>query len=203
MTANLFAFWAMARYSEGDTSGALDYAHEALRNARRTGSPRMTAMVHARAGRAYAKSGDLRASRRAEDAAFAAHDRAGRPDDEPACVYWVSRAELHSWAASNASDLNDPRRALTHYAAVATPHQDETYDDDAYPRSRALRLTREADAHLSLRDVDAAVYTADQAVRAMGGVTSARGTTVLTDLRTKLRAHQQLPAVREFLDRTV
>ncbi|MCX4428999.1 hypothetical protein [Streptomyces mirabilis] len=28
MTANLFAFWAMARYSEGDTSGALDYADE-------------------------------------------------------------------------------------------------------------------------------------------------------------------------------
>ncbi|MEV7868468.1 hypothetical protein AB0P17_20760 [Streptomyces sp. NPDC088124] len=115
-------------------------------------------------------------------------------------MYWLSQAELHSWAASNASDLNDPRRALTHYAAVATSHHDETYDDDACPRSRALRLSREADAHLSLRDVDAAVNTADQAV---GGVTSARGTTVLTDLRTKLRAHQQLPEVREFLDRTV
>ncbi|MFD5745953.1 transcriptional regulator [Streptomyces sp. NPDC127033] len=203
VTANLFAFWAMARYSDGDTAGALDYVEEALRNARRTGSSRMTAMVHARAARAYAKSGDLRASRRAEDAAYAAYDRAGHPDDEPACVYWVSRAELHSWAASNASDLNDPRRALTRYAAVAAPHQDETYDEDAYPRSRALRLSREADAHLSLRDVDAAVNTADRAVRAMGGVASARGTTVLTDLRTKLRAHQQLPEVREFLDRTV
>jgi hypothetical protein len=118
-------------------------------------------------------------------------------------VYCVSRAELHSWAAGNASDLGDPHRALTHYAAIATPHQGETHDDDAYPRSRAPRLSREADAHLSLRDVDAAVHTADRALQAMGGVTSARGTTVLTDLQTKLRAHQQLPAVREFLDRSV
>ncbi|MEV7427055.1 MULTISPECIES: transcriptional regulator [unclassified Streptomyces] len=202
VTANLFAFWAMARYSDHDTSGALDYADEALRNARRTGSPRMIAMIHARTARAHAKSGDLRASRRAEAAAFTAYDNAGRPDDEPACVYWVSRAELHSWAANNASDLHDPRRALTHYAAVAAP-RDETYDGDAYPRSRALRLSREADVHLSLRDVDVAVHTADQAVRAMGGVTSGRGTSVLTDLRTKLRAHQHLPEVREFLDRTV
>ncbi|MFE4755455.1 transcriptional regulator [Streptomyces mirabilis] len=200
--ANVFAFWSMARYSDGDISGALGHVEEALRNAIHTGSPRMIAMVHARASRAHAKAGDLHASQRAEEAAFTAYDRAGHLDDEPACVYWVSRAELHSWAASNASDLNDPRRALTHYAAVTTPREAETYDDDAYPRSRALRLSREADAHLSLRDVDAAVHTADQAVQAIGGVTSARGTTVLTDLRTKLRAHQQLPAVREFVDRT-
>lgn len=39
VAANLFAFWAMARYSEGDIFGALDYVNEALRNARRTGSP--------------------------------------------------------------------------------------------------------------------------------------------------------------------
>ncbi|WP_405088869.1 hypothetical protein [Microbispora sp. NBC_01389] len=203
VAANLFAFWAMARYSEGDIFGALDYVNEALRNARRTGSPRVIAMVHARAARAYAKSGDLRASRHAEEAAFAAYHRAGHPDDEPACVYWVCPAELHSWAASNASDLGDPRRALAHYAAAVSPHEGEAYDDDAYPRSRALRLSREAHAHLSLRDVDAAVHTADRAVQAMGGVNSARSTTTLTKLRTKLQAHQQLPAVREFLDRTV
>lgn len=108
-------------------------------------------MVHARAARAYAKSGDLRASRHAEEAAFAAYHRAGHPDDEPACVYWVCPAELHSWAASNASDLGDPRRALAHYAAAVSPHEGEAYDDDAYPRSRALRLSREAHAHLAPR----------------------------------------------------
>lgn len=199
VTANLFAFWAMARYSEGDTSGALDYAEEALRNAHRIGSGRLTAMVHARTARAHAKAGDLHASRRAEDAAFAAYDRAGHSDEEPACVYWVNRTELHSWAASNATDLRDPRRALTHYATVATTDPDESRDPAAYPRSRALRLSREADAHLSLHDLDTAVHTAQQAVHVLGGVASARGTTILTDLRTKMRAHQHIPVVREFL----
>lgn len=202
VAANLFAFWAMARYSDGDTSGALDYVDEALRNAQRTGSPRLIAMVHARASRAHAKAGDARASRRAEDAAFAAFDRAGHAGEEPACVYWVCPAELHSWAASNASDLGDHRRALDHYVAAATPHRGVVYDSSAYPRSRALRLSREAAAHLSLRDVDTAVYAAEQAVQAMGGVTSARSTTVLADLRGRLRAHRQVPAVREFLERT-
>lgn len=201
--ANVFAFWSMALYSTGDFSSALDCIDAALSNATRTGSPRMIAMAHARASRAHAKAGDPHASRRAEEAAFTAYDRAGHPDDEPACVYWVTRAELHSWAASNASDLNDPHGALTHYAAISTAHPGDPYDGDAYPRSRALRLTREAGAQLALREVDAAVHAAEQAIQTMGGVTSARGTTILTDLRGKLRAHQRVPAVRDFLERTV
>lgn len=201
--ANILSFWAMARYSGGDTSGALAYVEEALTSATRTGSPRMIAMVHARASRAYAKAGDLSASRRAEDRAFTVYDRAGDPADEPACVYWVSRAELHSWAASNASDLDDPRQALTHYAAIPDAQQETAYDSTAYPRSHALRLTRQADAHLALRNVDAAVHAADQAVQTLGCVTSSRSTGTLTDLRGKLHAHRQVPLVRDFLERTV
>jgi tetratricopeptide (TPR) repeat protein len=201
--ANILSFWAMARYSGGDTSGALAYVEQALTSATRTGSPRMIAMVHARASRAHAKAGDHNASRRAEEQAFAVYDRAGDPAEEPACVYWVSKAELHSWAASNAADLNSPRRALTHYAAIPNTQQETAYDSAAYPRSHALRLTRQADAHLALRDVDAAVHAADQAVHTLGGVTSSRSTGILADLRGKLRAHRQVPLVRDFLERTV
>jgi tetratricopeptide (TPR) repeat protein len=201
VTANLFNFWAMVRYSDGDTSGALDYAEEALRQARRTGSPRLIALAHARISRAHAKAGDLLSSRRAEEAAFTAFEAAGDPGDEPGCVYWVSREELHSWAASNASDLNDPRRALSHYGAISALHR-AAANQGTYPRSRALRLVREAKTHLSLRDVDAALHAADQAVQTMGGVTSPRGATILTGLRSKLQAHGQLPGVRGFLERT-
>lgn len=201
VTANLFAFWAMARYSDGDTPGALDYAEEALRNAQRTGSSRLIAMVHARIARAHAKAGDLRASRRAEEAAFTAYGRDGHTDDEPACTYWVNQAELYGWAASNAFDLGDPGRALNHYATVTTLREQEA-SGETYPRSRALRLIREADAHLSLRDVQTAVHTADQAVQTMDGITSARSGAILTGLRTRLQAHHRVPAVREFLERT-
>ncbi|GAA2267895.1 MFS transporter [Streptomyces amakusaensis] len=201
-SANILAFWSMARYSLNDTPGALDYAHAALHNATRTGSPRLIAMAHARTSRAHAKAGDHLASRQAEEAAFTAHARTGDPGDEPACVYWVTHNELLSWAASNATDLGDHRRALTHYTEIAAGTPPPPHDGDAYPRSRALRLTREADAHLALRDIDTAVHTAQQAVQTMGGVTSARGTTIHTSLRNKLRTHQSVPAVRDFLEHT-
>ncbi|WP_413809426.1 transcriptional regulator [Streptomyces sp. OE57] len=204
VAANTLNFWAMLRYSKGDTAGALDIVDQALRTAQQTGSPRLTAMLHARAGRAHAKAGDERSSRRAEDTAFATYSHADRTDADPPCVYWVDATELHSWAATNALDLNAPRRALTHHAAIAAAQQqDQRYDSTAYPRSAALRLTRKADAHLAMSDVDAAVLTAEQALHRMGGVTSSRGSSMLADLRTKLGSYQRVPAVADFLERTV
>ncbi len=200
--ANVLSFWAMARYSAHDTTHALHLADEAQRAARKTGSARMTAMIHARASRAHARAGDRRASQLAEGAAFDAYSRTGSPQEEPACVYWVSLDELHSWAATNALDLSDPARALTHHRAIAAI-QHEEHDSHAYPRSAALRLTRQADAHLALGDVDTAVHTADQAMQAIGGVESSRGDSILTDVKRKLAAHHQLPSVRAFLENTV
>ena len=53
----------------------------------------------------------------AQDAAFAAYDRARDRtlEEEPDAVYWVNLGEIRSWAASNAMNLGDPRTALTHY----------------------------------------------------------------------------------------
>ncbi|WP_052744263.1 hypothetical protein [Streptomyces odonnellii] len=190
----------MLRYSTGDPAGALQLVDAAHRQAARTGSPRMAAVLHARASRAHARAGNNLASRRAEQAMFDAYDRAGLPDNEPACVYWINRDELHGWAATNALDLRDPRRALTHHAAVTAAHRTGTHDQ-SHPRTAALRLTREADAHLALGNLDAAVHTATRAVQALGGVTSARGTSLLTGLRKKLALHPT-PLVRDFLEST-
>jgi hypothetical protein len=80
------------------------------------------------------------------------------------------------------------------------------------PRVRAMLLIRRARAHSiaadpvaayqAIGDIDAAVDTARQTVALMGGVTSARGTTTLTDLLTNLARHRQLPAVAGFLGGT-
>ncbi|RYJ30684.1 putative regulatory protein [Streptomyces sp. L-9-10] len=200
ITANTLGFWAMLRYSTGDPEGALQLVDAAHRHAARTDSPRMTAVLHARASRAHARAGNTLASQRAEHAMFDTYERAGPPDDEPASVYWINRDELHGWAATNALDLRDPRRALTHHAAITTAHQTGTHDQPP-PRTAALRLTREADAHLALGDIDAAVHTANQAIKTLGGVTSSRGTSLLTGLKSKLAAHTT-PLVRDFLEST-
>jgi hypothetical protein len=69
-----------------------------------------------------------------------------------------------------------------------------------FPRGHALYLARLVEAHLDLGNIDTAVATAHTAVDRVGGVTSARGTTTLTDLCTKLTRHRGVSIVREFLE---
>lgn len=203
-TANTCAFWAITRYSGGDPHGAVALADAALRYADRFDSPRLEAVLHARRARAHAKAGDPRAAARAQDAAFTAYDRARdrHVEEEPDAVYWVNLGELHSWAASNATNLGDPRTALAHFEAIPAAHQAEGYNHDVYPRAAALRLARTAEAHLALGDLDAAVHAAHRAIDHLGGVTSARSTSTLATLRATLATHQDTGVVRDFLART-
>nr|WSX75799.1 transcriptional regulator [Streptomyces sp. NBC_00899] len=204
VTANTLNFWAIMQYSNGDPHGAADLVTDALSRSRQIGSPRMEAMLYARLARAHARAGDRRATARAENAAFAAYDRArdSSPDEDPDCVYWVNLGELHSWAATNAMDLNAPDQALTHFEAIPAAHRDEGYDTQAYPRAAALRMTRTAEAYVALGDLEGAIHSAYQAVDHIGGVTSARGTTTLRNLRSNLTNHRHVPVVSEFLANT-
>ncbi|MEU9609820.1 transcriptional regulator [Streptomyces sp. NPDC048057] len=204
VAANTLAFWAMMRYSGGDPRGAVDLATHALRHGRGIDSPRMEAMLYARLARAHARSGEHQASDRASDAAYAAYDRAGDQSwgEDPDCVYWVTLGELESWAASNATDLGRPAEALAHYEALSAAHRAEAHDARAYPRAAALRLTRTAGVHVAVGDLDGAVDSAREAVTHLGGVSSARGTSSLADLRAKLVAHRETPLVRDFLEQT-
>ncbi|WP_344287779.1 hypothetical protein, partial [Streptomyces synnematoformans] len=98
VAANTLAFWAILRYSNGDPAGAADLATDALSRTRRIGSPRMEAMLHARLSRAHARAGDARASHHAQEAAFAAYDRARdhSPDHDPPYVYWIDQGVMRS-----------------------------------------------------------------------------------------------------------
>ncbi|MEU9064915.1 hypothetical protein AB0D13_40330 [Streptomyces sp. NPDC048430] len=58
---------------------------------------------------------------------------------------------------------------------------------------------RPAEAHLALGDIDAAIDTAHAR---MEGVTSARGTSTLNDLRQKLGRRRGVPVVADFLNYT-
>nr|BAP34754.1 hypothetical protein [Streptomyces sp. ML694-90F3] len=204
VTANIQAFWAIARYSGGDPRGAVALVADALGRTRGVASPRMDAMLYARLARAHARAGERRASERALNAAFDAYDgaRDRSPEEDPDCVYWVNLGELRSWAASNATDLGNPEEALAHYEAIPAAQRAEGYDSQAYPRAVALRLARTARAHIDLDDLDGAVEAGRRAVEYMGGVSSARGTSSLTDLRAKLAEHEGVPLVRDFLAQT-
>jgi tetratricopeptide (TPR) repeat protein len=205
VTAYTLTFWASMRYSTGDPRGACDLVTDALRRAEQIGSPRMTAMLYADLARAHAHAGEQRSCAGALAAAFDAYDRARdrSPEEEPDCVYWVNLGLLRMEAGSCALNLDRPREALAQFAAApAEPQTADVYREDEFPRSAVLFLTREAEALISLNDLDSAVDTAHRALAHMGGVSSARVSSALGDLRCKLAARQDVPLVREFLEST-
>ncbi|MGW5677350.1 hypothetical protein ACWEV4_20090 [Streptomyces sp. NPDC003860] len=98
--------------------------------------------------------------------------------------------------------MGRPTEALAHYEALAAAHRAEGHDGRAHPRAAALRLTRTAGVHVDVGDLDGALGSACEAVEHLGGVSSARGTSSLADLRAKLVAHRETPLVRDFLEQT-
>lgn len=101
-------------------------------------------------------------------------------------------------------NLGRPKEALAHFEdASAGLRAADTYREDDFPRGAAIYLAREAEARIALDDLDGAIDTAHRAVEHMGGVTSARSSTTLADLRSKFQAHRDVPVVHEFLESTV
>ncbi|PLW66592.1 transcriptional regulator [Streptomyces sp. SCUT-3] len=199
--ANTLAFWAIKCYSTGDPRAAVSLVEAASTYATATGSARMSAMLHARACRAHARAGDPRASDRAANAALDAYRNAIPLDEDLPSLYWVNIGEIHQLLGSSALNLGDPARALHHFQQAGTAAA-EAYNGDAFPRGAAIYCARQAEAYLALRDLDHAVGAAQQAVERLGGVTSARGSATLADLRSKLVEHRAVPEVRQFLELT-
>jgi transcriptional regulator with XRE-family HTH domain/tetratricopeptide (TPR) repeat protein len=199
--ATVLAFWATLRYHGDDPNGALGILDTVTATAsRRTGSPRVTALLHARTARAHAKAGNHYGAHQAVDAAFNAYQDAAPAAQDVPSLYWVNIGELHQVAASTSLELGEHRRALEHFQAAE--EADDPYDTEKEPRGTAIYLTRRAETHLALGELDAAVDLARQAVDRLGGTASARGSSTITALRGKLAAHRAVPGVTDFLAAT-
>jgi tetratricopeptide (TPR) repeat protein len=188
------SFWAIQCYSVGDPRDAIALLDAAYSQTRRQATPRFDAMLAARAARSLSKTGERSACRRALDRARDALS-AGPRDNDPPYLYWVTLGEVEMIAGSSALELGDPTEALHRFdEAMGLYHGDEQY-----PRTNAIYLSRAAEAHMRLRDLDQAVSVAEHAVRCLGGVDSARSSDTLADLRTKFDEYRDTPVVRDFL----
>lgn len=192
------AFWANLRYTADDPRGALHLVDGALADRQKISSPRVVAMLHARAARAHSKAGEPTAAWHQVDAAFAAYGAAGAVEEDLPSMYWINHGELHQVAASSALSLGEPKRALENFNAAITHH--DPYDTTREARGTAIYLARQVEAHLALGDIDSALDVAHQVIDTMGGVDSARTISTLDDLRNELSTYQHIPAVRDFLD---
>lgn len=193
--AYAMSFMAIQHYTAGNPHNAVGLLDAAEASVSGKATPRMRAMLAARKARALSKTNDTLGSARALDTARELLGR-GPHDDDPPFLYWVGAGEVEMIAGSSALELNDPATALRCFnAAVKADYP----GDVQYPRTHAIYLTRAAEAHLAMHDLDAAVEQARHAARCLGSVESARSSSTLAGLRGKLAAHTSNPAVRDFL----
>ncbi|MFD7409224.1 transcriptional regulator [Streptomyces sp. NPDC059866] len=192
--ANTLAFMAIQVYSEGNPQDAVNLVRTAQDATRRRTTPRVRSMLHARAARALSQTGDRTACWRELDAARTEYAR-GPHDDDPPWSYWLNAGEIEMLAGSSALDLDDPRRALTHFEQA----RHVQYAADGYVRDHVLYLTRTARAHLQLGDLDAACAVATNAHAQNATLNSSRPSDALDDLREALAPHRDVRAVRDFL----
>lgn len=195
--AYAMSLMAVQHYTAGEPKDAVKLLESAQDAVARKATPRMKAMLAARKARAISKTGDQRASVRALGEARHWWEQ-GTCDDDAPQLYWVTAAEIEMIAGSSALQLNDPAWALHSFQAAIDSEQ--TGDVQFLPRWHAIYLTRAAEAHLGLHDLDAAVETGRRAAKCLGSVDSARSLKELTELRTRLEPHRGHRAVREFLE---
>lgn len=190
------SFMAIQHYSVGDPRTAVKLIDSARDELRSSATPRMRAMLAARYARALSKTGDLRGCARALNEARDLLD-AGTRDGDPAYLYWVNIGEVEMIAGSSALELGDPTWAIH---CFNTAMQAEYPGDTDYPRTHAIYLARLAEAHLELRDLEAAAVHANHAAACLQQVESARSSGILSGLRSKLAPFRaNSPAVSEFL----
>jgi hypothetical protein len=192
--ANTLNFMAIQTYSKGNPQDAVNLVRTAQSRVTSGTTPRVRALLHARAGRALSKTGDLKGCAREIDAARDAFAQ-GSHDDDPPWAYSITEGEIEMLAGSSALDLGDPHRALHSFAAA----QQAEYSTAGHVRDSLLYLTRTARAHLELGDLDAACATAAEAFHQNTSVNSSRPSDALDDLRTQLAPHRNVRAVRDFL----
>lgn len=194
--AYALSFLAVQCYSTGQAQHAVALLEAAQSTMSRYATPRMTAMLSARAARAYSKTGSRRDCARMLHKARTMLDKGPHPAD-PEVLYWVTYGEIEMIAGSSALELGDPAHALGCFdAAIKADYR----GDDQYPRTHAIYLARAAEAHLALHDLDAAADCAEHARRCLSTVSSARSAAALAGLRAKLACYASSPTVRAFLD---
>ncbi|WP_101831425.1 transcriptional regulator [Frankia canadensis] len=192
--ANTMNFMAIQTYSIGNPQDAVNLVRTAQDRVTGSTTPRVRALLHARAGRALSKTGDLKGCAHEFNAARDAYAQGVR-DDDPPWAYSITEGEIEMLAGSSALDLGDPRRALHSFTAAQQAEPGATM----HLRDNLLYLTRSARAHLELGDLDAACAAATDAFHQNSSVNSSRPSDALDDIRDRLTPHRDVPAVRDFL----
>jgi ATP/maltotriose-dependent transcriptional regulator MalT len=156
-------------------------------------APRLRAMLHDNLAYAHAGLGDARAARRAIGQAWEA--LAHESDDDLPQLSFMSPSVLKSDSGQQLLQLGKP--------SAAEPLIEEGIGalDSSMVRSRQFWTCALAEARVRSGKLDEAAHAGQQALDVTPGLNSARSVARVRSLCGDMRPHQDVPAVREFLER--
>jgi len=192
LAGNALAFLAYQQLG-ADRSAALRTAVESCCAAGTDAPGGVRALLYERLAWAYALSGNAPETERALETARAGlADAAVEP--QPDWTTWVDHNELQIMTGRCWAELRRPLRAAPVLENVLAAF------DDTHARDKALYMSWLADAYLAAREIEQAVATIGRALELSAGVASVRPRQRLSPAVEQLRAHSDLPAVRDVLE---
>jgi tetratricopeptide (TPR) repeat protein len=193
LAVNIVGFLGIQAYSTGHLADSIQLMDAATAESRKTPAI-VQAMTWARAGRAYAKTGDKTTARAALDASSKFLGKAVN-GDTPAWAYWVDETRLMAQIGRALFDLGDYGVAERDLASAVAAC------GDSYPRDRATWQGRIAIAQIRTGKLEEACESGRQTVDLLAGyVDSERGLGFLRTFRDELTSLENTSAARDFLE---
>ncbi len=195
---HILAYMAHQAETQGQPAEAVTFIETALAGTRGWATPALLAQLHSGQARAFAALRNASACSAAISQARTQVEQL-QPDDDPSWLYWMGPANITVGAGNCFLQLGQPERA------VALLDEGIAQFSESFVRERQIGVTRQAEARArpgKQQDLHAAAGLGMESIDLAESLDSNRATTLLRDLHNQLTPHGQVPAVREFLERT-
>ncbi|MEU0927204.1 XRE family transcriptional regulator [Streptomyces malaysiensis] len=192
LAGNALAFLAYQKIN-ADRAGGIEIAVRSCGITGPDAPPSVRALLYGRLAWAYAAAGDADKTERA----FAAAETALSEDDgtpQPDWAAWDGNG-LQIMAGRCWTELRRPIRAVPVLEDFLTRY------DDTHARDKSLYLSWLADSYLNAGEIEQAAAITGRALELSAGVASVRPRQRLAPILHQLKAHQELPAVADVLEK--
>jgi hypothetical protein len=195
--AHILATMTLQATRQGQPAEGVTLIETALAGMRGRATPALFAELHIREALAFATLRDAPACTAAISRARTQAEQL-KPDDDPAWLYWLDPASIAISAGNCLLQLGQTEQAAgILHEGLAQLSQSRIRDQQVY-------ITYLADARAQpgkQRDFEAAAGLGLQSLDLAENLNSTRGTALLHDLYLRMKPHDTVPAVREFLER--
>jgi len=195
--AHILGSMAYQTARQGRPAEAVTLIDTAVAGTRGQQTPTLLAELDIRKAYAFATLNDASACTTAI-AQARRHVEQGATDNDPPYLYWVRPAEITTGAGDCLLQLGHADQAAT------LIDQGITMFNAPFDRDRQLYLTLHTEALLrpgKQRDLEAAAGKGIEAINLAERLSSARSVERIRELSWRMKPHDKLPAVREFLER--